>query len=123
MPLHADAPLSPAANDDHTTTTALSASINPDLPAAQKEDLSALIRKHSASFDIQSKLLGRTAVAVHRIETEGNSIVRRRPYRASAAERKIEDNVADMLKRGIIRPSSSSWSSPVVLARKKDGSV
>lgn len=34
-----------------------------------------------------------------------------------------EDNVTDMLKRGVIRPSKSPWASPVVLVRKKDGSI
>lgn len=124
VPLHTESPPLSTGTDDHVASAALTAAINPDLTAAQKEDLMALLQKHSALFDVHSKLLGRTSVAVHRIETEGTSIVRRRPYRVSSVERKIiADNVDDMLKRDIIRPSSSSWSSPVVLVRKKDGSV
>lgn len=104
--------------------TALTATINPDLMAAQKEELPYLLEKHTASFDVHSKVLGHTTVAVHRIEAEGNSLVHRRPYRLSLAEREIiEDNVARMLKRDVTRLSYSSWPSPVALARKKDGSV
>lgn len=123
-PLSAESTASSSTTGDLAAAAALTAAINPDLTAAQKKDLLALLQKHSVSFDVSSKLLGRTSVAEHRIETDGSSVVRRRPYRVSSAERKIiEDNVADMLKRDIIRPSSSSWSSPVVLVRKKDGSV
>lgn len=124
VPLCTESPPSSGITDDHAANAALTATINPALTAAQKAELLALLQKHSVSFDVHSKILGRTSVAVHRIDTDGRSIVRRRPYRVSAAERKIiEDNVADMLQRDIIRPSSSSWSSPVVLVRKKDGSV
>ncbi|BAT81191.1 hypothetical protein VIGAN_03086500 [Vigna angularis var. angularis] len=34
----------------------------------------------------------------------------------------IEKQVADMLKVGIIRPSRSPYSSPVILVKKKNGS-
>ena len=33
----------------------------------------------------------------------------------------MDRQVNDMLERGLIRPSNSPWSSPIVLARKKDG--
>lgn len=110
--------------DKPISSSTFASGINPDLPAPQREALLKLLAKHQASFDANASSLGQTTVASHRINTDGQNIVRRRPYRVSLAERKIiEENVADMLKRNIIRPSASSWSSPVVLVQKKDGSV
>lgn len=106
------------------STSALAAVISSDLTPSQTQQLLALLKKHEGSFDAHSSTLGQTTVTAHRIQTDGRSIVRRRPYRVSLAERKIiEQNVADMLQREIIRPSASPWSSPIVLVRKKDGSV
>jgi len=46
-----------------------------------------------------------------------------RAYRyAPSQKNEIEKQLADMLKNGIIRPSSSPFASPVLLVRKKDGS-
>ena len=46
------------------------------------------------------------------------------PYRISLKERElINELINDMLKNKIIRLSESAWSSPVVLIRKKDGSI
>ena len=36
---------------------------------------------------------------------------------------KIEDHFSEMLQTGLIQPSDSPWSAPVVLVRKKDGST
>lgn len=35
----------------------------------------------------------------------------------------IDDEVASMMARGIVRPSTSPWAAPVVLVPKKDGSM
>jgi hypothetical protein len=53
----------------------------------------------------------------------GANPVNIRPYRYPPAQRdEIERQVADMLAKGIIQPSHSLFSSPVLLVKKKDGS-
>lgn len=57
------------------------------------------------------------------IETEGQPI-KSRPYRQALTKRKvIEDEIDNMLKIGVIRPSTSPWASPITLVPKKDGSI
>jgi len=53
----------------------------------------------------------------------GASPVYIRPYRyPPSLKDEIERQVNEMLSQGIIQPSSSSFSSPVLLVKKKDGS-
>lgn len=109
---------------DSAPASALASTISTDLTQQQKDEWLALLHKHKSLFDVHSPLLGQTSAATHRIRVDGTAIVRRRPYRVSSTEREIIDkHVDDMLKRNAIRPSSSPWSSPVVLVQKKDGSV
>ncbi|XP_044317449.1 uncharacterized protein LOC123038055 [Drosophila rhopaloa] len=67
---------------------------------------------------------GHTNLTRHVIDT-GLSRPIKQPVRRLALARKaeVEELVADMKLRGIIRPSTSPWASPVVLVRKKDGST
>ena len=60
----------------------------------------------------------------HRIMLkEGTSAINIRPYRYPALQKDvIEQIVKEMLEAGIVRPSQSSYSSPIVLVKKKDGS-
>lgn len=98
MFLQGEPPSSATRTNGEATTTALMAAINPNLPAAQKGAHLALLQNPSASFNVHSKTLGRTSVAVHRIDTQGNTIVRHHLYRVSSSERKIIADVANMLE-------------------------
>ncbi|XP_063950432.1 uncharacterized protein LOC135152943 [Daucus carota subsp. sativus] len=54
---------------------------------------------------------------------EGSSPVSMRPYRYPYCQKdEIERLIAEMLAAGIIKPSTSPYSSPVLLVKKKDGS-
>ena len=55
---------------------------------------------------------------------QGSKPISKPPYRLSASEAsKVESQIADYLQRGFIKPSSSPWASPILLVKKKDGSM
>ena len=56
------------------------------------------------------------------IDTGNAKPISQKPYRTPLTKRTvIEEQIASMLKKGVIRPSSSPWASPVTLVPKKDG--
>ena len=61
---------------------------------------------------------------VHSIRLVSSNPIRIRPYPFPFSTRTtVEEEVRSMLNMGVIEPSDSAYSSPVVLVRKKDGSV
>ncbi|XP_067293545.1 uncharacterized protein [Pseudorasbora parva] len=91
------------------------------LAAAQKTELNHLVRQFS---DVFSTRPGQTNVIQHDIRTPPGVIVRQRPYRVPEARRQaIEDEICEMLKLGVIEPSRSAWSSPIVMVPKPDGTL
>ena len=72
---------------------------------------------------VMSNSPGKTNLMEHHIEAGSARSVRLPPYRIPHAYReKVEMEIQVMLG-GIITPSNSEWSSPVVLVKKKDGSL
>ena len=66
--------------------------------------------------------LGCTRDTEHSIDTGDSRPTKQRPYRIPVhLQTVVNQQVADMLERGFIRSSTSPWSSPIVLAPKKDG--
>ncbi len=65
---------------------------------------------------------GRTKVLQHQIYSTVNVPMKQKPYRMSPTKQAIiREQLEEMLSSGIIEPSRSGWSSPVVLVPKKDG--
>eukprot|EP00731_Ephydatia_muelleri_P020689 Em0013g416a len=93
-----------------------------EIPDSEKYELRNLLRKFGDLFVSENGALGRTKVVKHRINTSGSPI--RQPLRRQPESLKgdMNEEVKKMLSRGVIRPSSSPWSSPIVMVRKKNGS-
>ncbi|UYV71288.1 hypothetical protein LAZ67_8002510, partial [Cordylochernes scorpioides] len=91
----------------------------PRLYADEQKELKQVLERYG---DLFSSRLGRTNLAKHRIDTEDAKPIKHKPYRVSAKERDIiKEQIDEMLTEGIIRPSSSPWSFPVILVKKRDG--
>ena len=93
-----------------------------DLLVSERRQLLDLLASFGTLFSRVGGPLGRTGMVKHDIETSGPPI--RQPLRRLPHSMKpvVEDEVQRMLQQGVIRPSTSPWSSPVVMVRKKDGS-
>ena len=75
-----------------------------------------------SKFDIAS--VDRSKLPEIEIDTGDHAPVKSGYVRRSPADRAaIEELVDTMLKQGVIEPSDSPWSSPVVMVMKKDGST
>ncbi len=88
--------------------------INPHLAAAQKTELQHLVGQFSDVFSPRS--LGRRGSSSMTVRTPPGTIVRQRPYRIpEARDTLLRRGVQEMLKLGVIEPSRSPWSSPIVM--------
>ena len=87
---------------------------------SQHQELLALL-KHYDEFATEDDPLWQTSTWRHTIYTESPPIrqpVRRQPM---ALQSNINSEVQKMLQQGVIQHSFSPWSSPVIMAKKKDG--
>ncbi|KAJ0555261.1 putative nucleotidyltransferase, Ribonuclease H [Helianthus annuus] len=86
-------------------------------------DISKLLEQFQDVFDTPTGLPP-SRPCDHKIHLKDESItINQRAYRYPAGQKDIiEKMVKEMLDMGIIRPSISSFASPVVLVKKKDGS-
>ena len=94
------------------------------LSGEEKSRLRDLLLEFDDVFALDSTELGSTDVVQHRIDT-GDQLPIRQPARRIpfALRQTVDELVEDMLRRGVIQPSSSPWASPVVLVNKKDGTT
>lgn len=94
--------------------------INQQLNQLQKDQITQIIKEYQQTFQ---KSNSRVTHTKHKIVLDPNiQPIKQRPYRVPITlESKVEAEIKEMLANQIIKPSESSWASPINLIKKKDG--
>ena len=88
------------------------------------EEVTKLLVEFQDTFSKGSTDLGLTSLTEHVIDTKGATPIKQRPRRTPRAfEGEDKAALQKLQEQGSIRPSTSPWASPIVLVRKKDGTV
>jgi Reverse transcriptase (RNA-dependent DNA polymerase) len=91
-----------------------------EVPESIREQALAMLSNHASMWDGR---VGQIDYVSHRVKTTGGPIFQQ-PYRAGQFARTAEQTeVNRMLAEEIIEPTTSEWSSPVVLVPKRDGGM
>ena len=90
----------------------------------QHSRVRTVIEKYSFLFAMNSLDLGRTYLVKHHIQLDNYTPIKDRYRRIPPHQyEEVRKHLKEMLDIGAIRCSNSPWASPVVLVRKKDGSL
>ena len=93
--------------------------IAPTVSTTQRQEIQDLITEFSPVFASTDNELGVCNVTDHTIDTGDAKSIFQHPFSTSwKATEIIQEQAADMEKRGIIKRSFSPWASPVVLVKK-----
>lgn len=83
-------------------------------------DIKSIIQKFNHIFFLEGDELTYSRAAMHEIETTTNIPINKRQYRMPESTKShIDEQIAEMLKLGIIKPSKSPWNAPVLCVPKK----
>lgn len=94
-----------------------------DMPIGVPEELYGVVEHFKTVFQMPKGLPPLRSKQHHIVLKEGTNPISVRPYRYPQVQKEeIERLIADILQAGIIQPSCSPFSSPVLLVKKKDGS-
>ena len=115
---------SSASNGDGSDTSALEDLVDlsgVSLSNSQRKRFFALLRRYPTLFSDQ---LGHCSLVEHSVDTGTAKPIRSAPRRIPPhLESEVKQQVQSMVDQGILEPSDGTWSSPVVLVKKKDGTV
>jgi hypothetical protein len=95
-----------------------------DLDPEHLQSLKSVLWKWRTVFSVNDQDIGHTHLLKHRIELSDEKPFKIRHRRIPPLMYdEVKKHLRQMLETGIIRPSCSPWASPVVLVRKKDGTL
>ncbi|KXZ46378.1 hypothetical protein GPECTOR_44g54 [Gonium pectorale] len=111
----------PARQPNEELEALLLSKVNPDLEEAAKHAIGECLLANLDLFARTNSDLGRTTWVAMKVDTGDSPPIFTLPYRMSKAERDaVDSEIRRMLADGIIEPSTSPWSSPVVVVPKRD---
>lgn len=88
-----------------------------------KTQLIELLKEFQDMFSSGPNDLGSTSITTHKIDVGEAIPVKQRPRRLPIKQREEANKlIEEMRSQGVIKPSQSPWTSPIVLVKKKDGS-
>ena len=86
----------------------------------ERDDFLQILQQSKRSFDVSKMTRANTKIQ-HTIHTGNHPPTSVRPYFKTVEQRKeTQQEVEKLIKDGILRPSTSPWSSPVLLKKKLD---
>ena len=92
------------------------------VPLESQDAFRDLLQDYAHLFAKSDLELGCTNVVKMSLNTGNSAPIKQRPYRLPFSQRPILDKHLDeLLEAGIIRPSKSPWSSPIIMVPRKDG--
>ena len=99
--------------------------ISDDLTPKERYVLFRMLKAHRNQFAFEGDPLGRVDIIEHKIELlPGAKPVKcKLRFRSPVERQKVEECINKMLARGIIRPVSSEWCSPLIVIIKRDQSL
>jgi hypothetical protein len=96
----------------------------PNLSVRKVQAIEELIADYQDVFETKIGDHGCTENLYHRIDTGDARPIRQSPCSLLLAKQaEVNDMLEDMKRKGVIEESDSPWSSPMLLVRKKDGSL
>lgn len=95
--------------------------IAPELSEEEQRQVKELLWRYRGAMSNKDSDIGETDVIRHPIDTGDHPPIRSAPYRMNPIKQGLVRKEIEKLEQcGVIIPSSSEWSSPVVLVKKKD---
>ena len=93
-----------------------------NLNGEQQRMFEEFMSKHHNLFAWEPDDFGRTSTITHSIDTGSAVPIKQRFYRTSYQNQLfIKEEIQRLLKAGLVVPSKSQWTSPVVVVEKKNG--